>query len=443
MGMKQKIFFLLIIFSCLLPDLLKAQEVDGIWTLDDCINYALKQNIQIRQSYLTNESNDVYVRQAKSARLPNLNAAVREHVGWDKTNSQNESDLNGSSSTSFSISSSLTLFNGMSLTNSIKRSELDFQSGYYNSETIKESVSLTLLDAYLQILYAEEQVANSKRQVEATTEQLALAGERLALSAISMSDYLQVKSQLANEKLTLANAESQTQIALVNLMQLMDMPVSGDFAIAHPNLDSLVNRHLTPDAQEVYNTSVEMRPQVKKAELDKESATLGISLARASYYPSISLDAALGTGYSSLLDVGYVNQLNNQINPTLSLSFNIPIYQRRQARSGVQVAEINVKNAELNEMNIRNQLRKDIEQASVNVMSAQIQYEASLDQYEAVVESYQIAEEKFDQGMINSVDFLFEKTNQIASESQLLQAKYNLIFSYKILDFYMGKAISI
>jgi outer membrane protein len=415
------------------------------WTLDQCIKYALEQNIQVRQSELSVKSSEAYVKQAKANRYPNLNANAREHVGWDKTNtnSGDEGDIHGSSSTSYSISSSLQLFNGMRISNGIKQSNLDYESSLFDTETIKESISLNLLDAYLQILYADEQVKNSKRQVEATTEQLALAEARLALSVISQSDYLQVKSQLANEKLTLANAESQRQIALVNLMQLMDMPVNKNFSISHPDMDSLVNLQRVPLAREVYDISLGIRPQIKSTALKKESAALGIKLAKADLLPNLSLDAAFGTGYSSLLDVGYVNQLNNQINPTLALSLNIPIYQRRQARTEVEIAEINVKNAELNEINTKNQLRKEIEQASVNVVSAQSQYEASLEQYQAVNESYQIAEEKFNQGMINSVDFLFEKTNQITSESQLLQAKYNLIFSYKILDFYMGNPITL
>jgi outer membrane protein len=413
------------------------------WTLQKCIDYALNQNIQVRQSYLTNESYDEYIKQANAERLPSLGAVARENFGWNKNQTAENGQLQGSNGTSYSLNSSVILFNSMKINKAIKQAMLNYESSKYNSEAIKESVSLTIMNAYLQILYAEELVTNSRRQIESTSEQLALAQERLALSVISQSDYLQVKSELANEKLTLANAISQRDIARVNLMQLMEMPVKPGFQIVSPNLDSLVDKHLVPDAQEIFNTAVGIKPQIKSASLNKESTAMGIKLARADYLPYLTFNAAIGTGYSSLLDLGYTNQLNNKINPTLAFSLNIPIYQNRSVKTRVAIAEINVKNAELNEINTRNQLRKSIEQASVDVMSAQSQFEASLDQYDASSESYALATEKFNQGMINSVDFLIQKTNQIVAESKLLQSKYNLIFSYKILDFYIGNPLTL
>ena len=415
------------------------------WTLQQCIDYALGQNIQVRQSYLTNESNDVVVRESRAARFPSVTASAKQSFGWAKNQNLESTDnhLNGSNGTSYSLNASVRLFNGMKINNTIRQAMLDYESGNYNSDAIKEAVSLSIVDAYLQILYAEELVANSRKQVEATTEQLNLASERLAISVISESDFLQVKSDLANEKLTLANAESQLNITRVNLMQLMEMPVTPGFRITEPNLDSLIDKHQAPVAQEIYNKALEIKPQIKSAELNKDAATLGIRLAKADYIPYLSLTGTLGTGYSSLLDMNYTGQLNRQINPGLALALTIPIYQNRQVKSRVELADIGVRNAELNEINTKNQLRKSIEQASVDVTSAQTRYEASLDQYQAANESYALSEEKFKQGMINSVDFLIQKTNQIVAESNLLQSKFNLIFSYKVLDFYTGVPLSL
>jgi outer membrane protein len=412
------------------------------WTLEDCINYALEKNIQVQQAGLSTGRNLLYTEQAKAAKLPSLNGTVRQNFNWDKGIDDETGDfgkLEGSNSTSYSLSSSMTLFNGMKLNNQIKQSELDLQSSQYYSETVKESIELNILNAFLQVLYAQESVTNAEKQIEATTEELLLANERVTLGIFSQSDYLQIKSELASEKLTLANAKSQLAIARVSLMQLMELPADAGFSIASPVLENLLNQELDPDANAVYSQALTIKPQVKKAELDKQSALLEEKIAKAALMPSLSLDAGLGTSYSSLMNgFNYAEQVKNQVTPSAGLSLSIPIFQKKQAKTSISLAQIGVVDAELEELNTKNQLRKEIEQAVVDVASAQSEYEASLEQYQAIDESNQVANEKYTIGLMNSVDYLFEKTNLITAESKLLQSKYRLIFSYKILDFYKG-----
>jgi outer membrane protein len=432
------IFVFFLLHGIFQPDI-KGQ--DTTWTLQTCIQYALKQNIQVRKTDLTSSANLVYTKQARAGRYPSFGASVRQNLAWNNIqDSETKSfDFKNSNSTNYSLNSSVSVFNGLRISNRIKQTEINLESGKYNSETTKESISLSILNAYLQVLYAEELVNNSHKQVEATNEQLNLAEERLALSIISRSDYLQIKSQLAGEKYTLASAESQYAIARVNLMQLMELQVSDSFFISHPNLEGLIFQHRQTNADLVYQLALSVKPQVKSAQLNRSSALLDEKIAKADYWPELSLDANVGTGYSSLMgDMNYNKQLDNKLNPTIGLSLSIPIYQKRQIKSQVDIARIGIQNAELDEINVKNQLRKDIEQACVDVHSAQIKFEASLEQYQATNESYMLASEKFRQGIINSVDFLFEKTKLIVTESELLQSKYNLIFSYKILDFYSG-----
>jgi outer membrane protein len=259
-----------------------------------------------------------------------------------------------------------------------------------------------------------------------------------------MSDYLQVKSQLASEKLSLTNAGNQHAIAKVNLMQLMELPVDNAFKVKEPFLEEMMNKNLSPDAREVYAIALGIKPQVQSAELAKQSAVLDEKIARAGFYPTLSADAGLSTGYSSFSNQsGYWSEIGNQLSPAAGLSLSIPIFQKKQVKSSVALARISFQNAELDEINTKNQLRKEIEQACLDVVSAQSEYESSREKYQSVMESYTLAEEKFKQGLINSVDFLFEKTSQIVAESQFLQSRYNLIFTYKILDFYSGVPIKL
>ena len=226
-------------------------------------------------------------------------------------------------------------------------------------------------------------------------------------------------------------------------MQLMELPETNDFSIEHPNLDSLINQKRTPDPKEIYQISLGIKPEVKNAELNKKSSQIGVDLARANYFPNLSVNAGMSTLYtSSRTGSTFGYQLKNNISPAIGLTASIPIYLNKQVRTNVEIAKENTNNAELDELNVKNQLRKAIEQACLDVTSSQIEYEASSEQYKAVKESFDVASEKYFKGIMNSVDYLIQKTSFISAESKFLQSKYKLIFSYKVLDFYTGQPLS-
>jgi len=424
-----------------------------VWSVDDCIQFALDKNIQVQKALVSNSIYGEDLNLAKSAWYPSLSGSARQNYTWNNiTNSTTGATVfKGTNGINISASSAMTVYNGSRIRNGVKQSEINYEADKYNTEVIKETVSLNILNAYLQVLYAEEQVKNDNDQIASLAEQLNLAGERLKLGVIANSDYLQVKSQLATEKQTLATAQSQLALNRISLMQLMEFPIANNFQIAHPNLDSLINQKRTPDPVEVYQTALGIKPEVKNAELAKQSSQIGIDLAKAGHYPNISLNGGVVTsysGYQTSFSTSYKpgssfgSQLSNNISPALGLSASIPIYLNRQVRTNVAVAKYNLNNAELNELNTKDVLRKAIEQACQDVTSSQIEYESSVEAFNAVKESYDVASEKFNQGIMNSVDFLIQKTTFITSESTLLQAKYKLIFSYKILDFYAGLPLS-
>jgi outer membrane protein len=421
---------------------LTAQQ-DSTWTLEKCINYALAKNIQVRKGELSNQESVLNADQARMQRMMSVNASIGQNFNWARSTATGSSSLTGSNGSSYSVSSGVTLFNASKLTNLISQAELGIEGGKYSLETTKESISLNILSAYLQILYAEEQVNNSEKQIESSKSQLNLAGERLITQLISKSDYAQVKSQLASEELTMANSKSQLAIDKINLMQLMELPVTDSFNIAHPDLSGSIDQGRIPDVKTVYEKALAIKPQIKNAAINKQIAAIDEKIAKAGYYPTLSASAGIGSGYSSLAADNYFGQINNGIKPYAGLSLSIPIYQKNQVKTNVAIARIGYQTADLSEMDTRNQLRKSIEQACQDVVSAQTQYEASLENYKAMLESSALSNEKFTNGMINSTDYLVSKTNLIVAESQLLQSKYNLIFSYKILDFYSGVPLTL
>jgi outer membrane protein len=421
-----------------------AQDTDSLWSLDECIGYSLSQNISIRQSELTLKKNHIYLELARASRFPSLSATATQNFGWSKSIDSPGSygSLTGSRNTSAGINSNVTVYNGMKTLNTIRQSKLSIDASGYDLETISESVSLNIMDAYLQLLYAEESVKISEEQIISTTGQLQLAEERLALGAISRSDYLLVKSELASERLALANALSLVSSNRINLMQLMELPASERFEIEHPVFDEKLLNYHVPSVDSVYDVAHSIKPQIRSAEINNKIADLDIDIARAAYQPSLMMNGGISTGYSPVYNNDFSTQFQNRINPTVGIALSVPIYQNAQLRAGVGMAKISKSGAELEMLNSTNQLRKEIEQACTNVIYAKVKYEAGKEQYNANREAYDVAEEKYRIGMISSVDFFIRKTNLINAESEFLQSRYQLLFATRILDFYQGKSLT-
>lgn len=444
--MKKSGWTVLIVTAMLGSSFCQAQDT-VTWSLDSCLAYALEKNIDVRKASLATDRNSLYLEQSKDARLPSVSANVNQNFSWNYTYT-NESGTaatgQATGSTSYNLNSSMDLFRGMKLQNQVKQSKLNLMSSEYNLETVKESMELNVLNAYLTVLYAKEGVTNAEKQIGLTEEQLSLADERLQLGIISQSDFLQIRSELASEKQTLVDARNELSISRINLMQLMELPVSDSFSVASPDLSTLLESVEQPSAGEIFQAALGFKPQIKQASANTESAKLDEQIARADMIPSLSLSAGLGSNYTGLQsDVGYFSQLQNNFSPRVSLSLSIPIFQKNQVKHAVGLARIGISDAQLDEINTRNSLRKEIEQAVNSVISARQQYLASQEDEAVTKESVEVATEKMNQGLINAVDYLYERTNLILAESRLLQSKYKLIFSEKVLDFYKGVPITL
>jgi outer membrane protein len=220
----------------------------------------------------------------------------------------------------------------------------------------------------------------------------------------------------------------------------MEYPVDESFDIARPDIDSIISVAPAADAVSVYQEALQVKPQIKSAEINRESAEINLDIAKGGYYPSLSLNAGMSTGFTEAAEMG--SQLKSGFSPSLGLSVSIPVFRNNQNKSSVARARYGITTAALDELNTRNQLRKEVEQAVLDAQSAGISYGAAVNQYEASIETYNVAEEKFKLGAMNSVDFLIQKTNLTSAESNLLQAKYKLVYSYKIIDFYRGIPLS-
>lgn len=422
------------------------------WSFSQCLDTAIRRNISVSQSQLTNELNVVTLEQSKATRIPSLSANVNEglNIGWSVDPTTNQFVDQAYNSTSMGMSSSLTLFNGLQVRNTIKRNRLNVEAGQYDVEQIKDNVTLGITTAFLQLLFSYEILDVAQKQVDATGAQVTQTEKMVNAGKVPESNLLQVKAQLASDKLTMINAENQRDIARVTLMQFMEIPLSDSFDIKRPDL-TVPPAELFRTAGEIYEKSLAVMPQIAGASVRSNSALMDIKVSKGAHWPRLNLGANLSSNYASSRKQGtsvnpedypFFDQIWNNLGQSFNFSLSIPIYSNRQIKSNIDRATINSLNARLSEQNIKNQLRKSVEQTYTDLKSAMKKYEATQEQLGAAEISYKNSERKFDVGLMDAITFLIEKNNYYKAQSNLLQAKYDFIFKRKILDFYLGDPIT-
>lgn len=439
-----KIYISILFIVLFSPLFLIGQTVS--YSLEDCIEYALKNSTDINRFQNNAQLQSVYLEQSKASRLPNLHLGVNQlFTSTGNYNSSNsEWNRNNSSSLNAALTSQVTLYNGAKIKNTILQNKINLESAKTNIQTEKEFLSLKILTSYIDALLAKEIFQNSQLQFEATKKQLAYAEARSEAGVISRSDLLYIKSQLASDKTSKIEAKSNLRIALVSLMQLMNMPVNNNFSIQQPIIENVIKQNIENNPEAVYNITLGIQPSIKTADLNVKSAEIGINMAKSGVFPSLMLNGGISTGYgSNISNINLGEQISNSINPYVGLSLSIPIYQRKQVKTQIKYAQIQTSNAKLELTDMKNNLRKYIEQACTDAQTALSNYTALQEQLKAEQESYDLSSEMFSQGMVNSVDFLMSKNNLIIAENKLTQAKYKLVLQNKIIEYYLGKPIKL
>ncbi len=446
------IFLLLIFFS---TKGLKAQT--QAWSLDSCINYALINNIQIKQSELSIRSAQSNLKKSKAAVLPSLNAGGGYNLNYGTSVdpfTYQFVDYN-TNSANIGFSSSLDIFNGMRNYNTYEKSRYDFMAAMKDVEKFKNDISLNIALAYMNVLLSNELVNNAKAQIENTKLQLDKTQKLVEAGSLPQGNLLEVEAQQASEQLNLVNAQNQLINAKLNLAQMLDLDSVRNFEILVPQIDNPEQTELLGNIDDIYNNALKL-PQVESAELKLKSAEKNLSISRSYMSPSLSVSASYGTGYSSARkkyalvegrpveqEYPYNEQLKDNMSTTISLRLNIPIFNKYATRNAIENSIVNVENQRYQMQLVKNQLYKDIQKAYTDAIGAYEKFLAAKKNYEALKESFVYTQKKFDVGMVTAVDFNLAKTNLIKAESNMASAKYEYIFKKNILNFYQGKPFSI
>ena len=455
--MKSKNIFLMMFVSLLLiaPGAnVQAQtktEPNKLWSLEDCITYALENNITIKQSYLSVKSSKADLLQSKLNFLPSFSARGNQYntKGRALNSYTNQYTNNKSSQFSMSVNGDITLFNGLQNVNNLRMQEFNYLASKYNSEEIKDNISLNIAAAYLQILYNIETVNNAKRQLESTQDQINLTRKEVEVGKVARGNLLDIEAQGASDKVNLVKAQNQLMLAYLDLMQLLDLKSNTPFDIQKPKFKITHKPSLLPIIT-IYNTAVGIMPQIKNAEYNVKAAGASLAMSRGQRSPSLSFYSQYNSLYSNQTKnsttqeiIPFWDQLKGNYNISLGFSLSIPILNHYQVSTAITKSKINLQQAKLTLENQKNTLRKNIETAYTDALASYQTYESSLKSVESLKESFKYAKEKFNVGLMSSTDYTLAKNNYYNAESTLTSAKYDYIFKTKILDFYLGKTLSL
>lgn len=428
---------------------LRAQEPDSlatkkVWSLEDCISYALENNITIKQAELDKNGSEVSLTQSEYAKLPNLSSSASQNFSWGSSIDPITSDFVSQqiSSTNLGLSTSVTLYNGSQLTNAIKQNRLMVEQNDLYVEEAKNNISLSILEAYLQILYNKESLEVAQNNVAASEKEAERAKARLDAGTITMIDYTDALSQAATNKSNLISAKNSYAQQIITLKQLLELDPTVELEIE--TLDNpLLEAQKVPNKLDVYQNALGSMPEIKASELGTAINEKDLDIAKGGFLPTLSLTGSVGSGYTSTNDLTFTDQMDVNFNQRVGLSLTVPIFSRYQNKAQLANAKIGIEQSKLQLQVAKKSLYQKIETAWQNAQSAQEQIEASKVASEAAQESYKLAQRKYELNALSTTDLVISQNTFTNAQLNYLQAKYLGILYNELLDFYQGNEIKL
>ena len=418
-----------------------------VWTLQECVDYALENNISVKQTELDKNLAVEDVKTAKGSFLPNLNGSASHNYNFGSSIGAQGGRISADfQSNNFGLNSSVIVFNGFANVHTLKQSQIGVKAQEAALAKMKNDISLNVVNGYLQVLFAKEQLKVAESQVDISKEQVARIAELVDAGASAEGDLFNVKSTLATDNQSLVVAENSLSIAELQLAQLLQLSES-TIEIQDISIDVGDETILGKNVSEIYNHANESFPEIKLAELNIEIAAQAIKISRANFYPTLSFNAGMSTVYQhrqgSTDFITFSDQLDQNLGKSFGLSLSVPIFNRFQFRTGVNRSKINFQKNEYFLESERLNLRSTIQTAYTDAQASSKSYDAAAISVESQTKAFDYAEERYKAGAINSFDFNQTKNNLVNAQSQLIRSKYDYVFKLKVLEFYSGVPITI
>ncbi len=421
------------------------------WTLQNCIDYALTNNITLKKSQLQKESATEDLKGAKAALLPSVNASTNQSLGYQPwKNSGISTVTNGVVNTkvdktsyngSYSVNGQWTVWNGGRNTNTVKLDRLAEQEAELSLQETANNIQERIAQIYAQILYLDESVKVGEQTLETSKKNEERGQEMVNVGKMSKADLAQLTSQRANDEYGIVETRSQLLNYKLQLKQLLEITDETPFDVAIPEISDERILAAIPPLQSVYEQALLNRPEIERSQLAVKSSDVSLSIAKAGWMPNINLQGGVTTSTNSLSSIGWGSQIKNNVNTSLGVGVSVPITDGRSTKTAVNKAKIQQLQAALDLQDQQKTLYSNIQQFWLNATTNQEKYKAAQSSVESAKQSYELLSEQFRLGLKNIVELLTGKNNLLQAEQNQLQSKYQTIYNKQMLEFYQGGEI--
>ena len=439
-GMKKN----LVVLSMLMLTLtISAQKK---WTMQECIDYAMANNITLQKSKLQKQSATEDLKGSKAALLPTLNASTNQSVGYQPWKDSGVSTVtNGMVNTkvdksyyngSYAVNAQWTVWNGNRNTNTIKLNKISEDEAELQSKETANSIQERIAQLYTQILYLAENVKVNEQMLETAKKNEERGQEMVNVGKMSKADLAQLSAQRATDEYNIVETRSQLLNYKLQLKQLLEITDETDFDVAIPEISDTMVLKEVPTLQGVYEQALLNRPEIERSKLAIKSSDVNLSVAKAGWLPTVSMTGSFGTSTNSLNSNGWGKQMKTNFDAMAGVSVSVPIYDGRSTKTSVNKAKIQQLSAQLDLLDQQKTLYSTIQEYWLNAQTNQQKYKAASATVESEQLSYNLLQEQFRLGLKNIVELMTGKDNLLSAQQNQLQSKYQTIYNQQMLKFY-------
>ena len=411
------------------------------WTLDECINYAMENNLTLKLSKLKQQSAQEDVMQSKAALFPTLSASTNQGLGYspfDNTGAD-KAYYNGS----YNVNAQWTVWNGGQNTNTVKQNKLTEEQAELSTNTTANSLQEQIAQLYVQILYMSEAIEVNRQSLETSKKNEERGQQMVEVGKMSKADLAQLTAQRAASEYSIVESESQLARYKLQLKQVLDLDAGTEFDVAIPSTSDQQALSDIPSLMSVYEAAMGQRPEIKNARLGIESSNLQMKIAKAGSLPTVTLNGGVGTSTNSMSSLAWGSQMKNNFDLSASVGVSVPIFDSRRTKTNVNKARIAQEQAQTNYENEQHDLYSTIEGLWLDAVNNQQKFRSASASVESEQESYNLLSEQFNLGLKNIVELMTGKDKLLSAQQNKLQSKYTTILSQQLLKFYQNGTIKI
>jgi outer membrane protein len=431
------------------PSTLSAQSG---WTLQQCMDYAAEHNIQLQKSRISQEDAKEQLLQSKAALFPSLSFSLSQSLGYRPFQQATTMVQNGMATTtnnkvtesgSYGLNANWTVWNGGINHKNVKVQELAGELAEVQTEQSLNSIQEQIAQLYVQILYTIEAKKVNEKLAETAQQQLDRARERFKIGDLAKADVAQLEAQVASTQYDVINSQTQIDSYKRQLKALLQLGIEQDFDISYDEIDDSRALEPIPQKENVYAAALNLRPEIRAAQLQSESANLQIDIAKRGYLPTIGINAGVGASHYTADERSFGEQMKRNLNGSLGLSVSVPIFDNRRNKTSVSRARLSKTNADLDLLDKQTTLGSTIENIWLQATSSQERFRSAQAAVQSQMTNFELINEQFKAGLKNIVDLLQARDNMLQAQQNRLQSKYTTILNTQLLKFYEGGELTI